>query len=90
MKQGEVVSFYKGKGDQRLALAQRSILLSNTIAKVQHQFLRSQVWSCLEACLVDSQCGGLKGKSADVATHWVRSRIRAQKRCGFCSAAFFS
>eukprot|EP00959_Pyramimonas_sp_CCMP1952_P225498 4715630-Pyramimonas_sp.AAC.1 len=39
--------------------------------------------------MVGSQRGGLQGKSADVATHWVRTRFRAQKKAGESTLGLF-
>eukprot|EP00959_Pyramimonas_sp_CCMP1952_P369568 7740997-Pyramimonas_sp.AAC.1 len=67
LRLGQVVSFYKGKGDSSMAACYRSILLSNTILKLYHAHVRSKAKNIIFSTLSEEQCGGRPGVGTDFA-----------------------
>eukprot|EP00959_Pyramimonas_sp_CCMP1952_P190407 3982429-Pyramimonas_sp.AAC.1 len=71
-KDGRAAAFCKGRGSIALALNQRSILITNTLSKLHHRHLRALSVDYLYMALLTQQCGGLPGRSRDLAAHFVK------------------
>ena len=67
----------------------RGVLLADHSAKVFAKCLRKQLLSSFSFQALDTQVGGMPGKSLDLACHLLSSRLAAAKRRGRCAAAIF-
>ena len=95
---GLLASLCKGSGAPSLAPNSRGVLVSDGLGKAAHRMRRSQLVPYLAAKYGATQCGSLMGRSADIASHFVREVEVLAKARGqtaifiFCDliAAFYS
>ena len=79
-KGGIVHDLYKQKGEHRLLANWREILLANVDLKLYHRILRDELVPYMQASFLDTQCGGVRGKSTAMANHYVRTFMRVAKQ----------
>ena len=95
---GNLHPLWKKKGSSMECANSRDIWLEDAPAKDWHSFLRAPLATHLLAGSLESQCGGLGGKGADICLHYGRAHwqyLEASQRSGFqaytdLSAAFAS
>ena len=95
---GNLHPLWKKKGSSLECSNSRDIWLEDAPAKDWHSFLRAPLATHLLAGALESQCGGLGGKGADICLHYGRAHwqyLQASERSGFqaytdLSAAFAS
>eukprot|EP00975_Prorocentrum_lima_P058391 12252880-Prorocentrum_lima.AAC.1 len=67
MKGSTEASFPKPGKDSHDLADEKAIVFSSSLAKLQHRFLRQQLLQGMAAIFLDSQCGGLPGRSTPTA-----------------------
>ena len=67
-KCGTAVDLWKGKGDHSLMKWYRSLLLNSVVQKHHYRLMRGRLMVLLGTVLLDSQCGGFRGKGATLAS----------------------
>eukprot|EP00438_Fugacium_kawagutii_P020996 Skav228361 [mRNA] locus=scaffold1981:117582:121517:+ [translate_table: standard] len=88
-KGGRLVALHKGNGSIRQADRYRGILLSSSLAKVGHAWLRAKLLPIFQAVRSPGQLGGRPHQQTAVAMHTLRLHARQARRTHTSTAILF-
>ena len=88
-KCGIAVDLWKRKGNHLSMKWYRPLLLNSVVQKHHYRFMRGRLMVLLCAVLLDSQCGGFRGKGITLASLGVRGFLAATRACRISSMALF-
>ena len=75
-KSSEARILFKKKGEASKITNWRSILLGNIVPKTHHKYMRNRLMETIFTGFLACQCGGMKGRSTDEATLFVRGLLQ--------------